>query len=164
MPRRKSKKRPCRICRKWFTPNPRAGDRQKTCGNPECKQKWHKKKCAEWNSQNSKCAQESYLHNKLIEKISQSAGIEQQSTATTNSKPSPAVAKTANFLKLPRALIQEVIGAQHLVIIEYVSQQLLRAVQEELRSQLLDNKKDPSQLLPSGVQEVIGRPPDSRLS
>lgn len=164
MPRRKSKKRPCRICRKWFMPNPRVGDRQKTCGNPDCKQKWHKKKCAEWNSQNSKCAQESYLHNKLIETISQSAGIEQQLTAITNSKPPPIVVSTANFPKLPRALIQEVIGAQHLVIIDYVSQQLLRTVQEVMRRQPTDNKRDPGQLLPSGVQEVIGHPPDNRIS
>jgi len=30
--RRKSTKRPCRICGKWFTPHPRLGTRQKTCG------------------------------------------------------------------------------------------------------------------------------------
>jgi hypothetical protein len=29
-------KRPCRICRKWFQPHPRAGDRQKVCSRPEC--------------------------------------------------------------------------------------------------------------------------------
>lgn len=40
--KRSGTKRPCRICKKWFFPNPRLGDRQKTCGTPECQRQWHK--------------------------------------------------------------------------------------------------------------------------
>lgn len=163
MSRRKSRKRPCRICRKWFTPDPRVGDRQKTCGNPECRQKWHNKKCAEWNRQNSKCAQESYLHNKLIDTINQSKDNERRDIAVINSKPPPHFAGTAKFPRLPRAFIQEVIGTQHLVIIEYISQQLLRAVQEVIRRQPPDNSRDPKQLLQGGVQEVIRHPRRDRV-
>ena len=163
MPRRKSRKRPCRICRKWFSPDPRVGDRQKTCGAPECRQKWHNKKCAEWNRQNSNCAQESYLHNKLMNSISEGKDNELPAPAAVGSKPPPRIAGTAKFPKLPRTLIQEVIGAQHLVIIEYVSQQLLRTVQEAMRRQHPDNTRDPYQLLHSGVQEVIHHPPRDRV-
>ncbi|NOR22935.1 MAG: hypothetical protein GQ542_00830 [Desulforhopalus sp.] len=63
--RRKSKKRPCRICQKWFMPHPRVGDRQKTCGDHECMRKWHARKCAEWNRKNRNCAQEKYLSDRL---------------------------------------------------------------------------------------------------
>lgn len=38
----KIKKRPCGICREWFTPNNKLKERQQTCGKPECKKKWHK--------------------------------------------------------------------------------------------------------------------------
>ncbi len=44
-----TRKRPCRICRRWFLPNPRLKERQMTCGRPKCQREWHKKKCAEWN-------------------------------------------------------------------------------------------------------------------
>jgi hypothetical protein len=38
------KKRPCRICRRWFMPNAKLKDRQKTCGDPQCQREWHRKK------------------------------------------------------------------------------------------------------------------------
>lgn len=60
-----SRKRPCRICGKWFIPNPRLGDRQKTCGDPECQRQWHAKKCFEWNRKNRSIFQENYLNRKL---------------------------------------------------------------------------------------------------
>ena len=31
-----ARKRPCTICRRWFRPDPRVGDRQHACGKPEC--------------------------------------------------------------------------------------------------------------------------------
>jgi len=60
-----SRKRPCRVCGKWFMPNPRLGDRQKTCGADACKQQWHIAKCAEWNSQNRAYFKEIYLRSRL---------------------------------------------------------------------------------------------------
>ena len=29
-------KKPCAICRRWFYPDPRVGDRQHVCGSPAC--------------------------------------------------------------------------------------------------------------------------------
>jgi hypothetical protein len=148
MPRRKSKKRPCRICRKWFTPDPRVGDRQKTCGDPECMRKWHTKKCAEWNRKNRRCAQENYLHDKLMLAVGQNDESKKPSVADATAKSPVFVSHSAPFLQLPRSLIQEVIGAQHLVIIEYIARQLLRVVQEEISSQCLENTRNSSQLPP----------------
>jgi len=113
--KRKSRKRPCRICRKWFVPDPRVGDRQKTCGAKKCQTKWHAKKCAEWNQQNPAYFKEIYLAKKL-------AAIAESD------------AKEVNFSvkssQLPRKLVQEVIGAQHLVIIEYYTRLLFKSFQE----------------------------------
>ena len=146
MPRRKSKKRPCRICRKWFMPNPRVGDRQKTCGDHECMRKWHAKKCAEWNRKNSKCAQENYLHNKLALALSQSDGSKKPSTAGATANSQVTVSHSTSFPKLPRSLLQEVIGVQELVIMEYIARQLFRAVQEVINKQHFENKGDSPQL------------------
>ena len=129
---RKSRKKPCRICRKWFSPDPRIGDRQKTCGAKDCQTKWRVKKCSEWNKKNKAYFKEIYLNKKL--------------TAITE-----ADHKIVSFplkpSQLPRKLIQEVIGAQHLVIIEYVNRLLLRSFKEVILSQLAGIKKQPEELL-----------------
>jgi hypothetical protein len=45
------RKRPCRICRRWFRPHPRAGDRQKVCSELGCQRERHRRSCASWHSQ-----------------------------------------------------------------------------------------------------------------
>ncbi len=144
--RRKSRKRPCRICRKWFCPDPRVGERQKTCGNQDCQDKWHAKKCSEWNNKNTVYFREIYLTKKLA--------VAKADTAPANPPSPPFKPRTkkisyplsAKYSQLPRNLIQEVIGVQPLVIIEYVSQLLLNPFQEETRRQLAEIKRELRQL------------------
>src|ERR1700722_13189560 len=47
-----SRKRPCTICRRWFRPNPRVGDRQRACGKPECQTARRQKIQASWRKLN----------------------------------------------------------------------------------------------------------------
>jgi hypothetical protein len=133
--RLKSRKRPCRICRKWFTPNPRVGDRQKTCGRQDCQDKWHAKRCAEWNGKNPSYFREIYLSKKLA-LVEASAEVGNPPPPNSN-KSKFAGRQSPKSSQLPRNLIQEVIGAQHLVIIEYVTQLLFNSFQEETRRQLI---------------------------
>lgn len=52
------KRKRCRYCKRLFIPDPRVGERQKTCGDPLC-QKAHKaKNNARWRRKNS-----DYFHN-----------------------------------------------------------------------------------------------------
>lgn len=41
-------KKPCRICRKWFEPHPRAGSRQTVCSAPTCQRSRNRRACARW--------------------------------------------------------------------------------------------------------------------
>ena len=126
----RSKKRPCRVCGKWFMPNPRLGDRQKTCGADACKQQWHTAKCAEWNRQNRTYFKEIYLRTRLEPLSNDAAGppsSPSSSRATPVRGPSP--------LQLPRETVQEVMGPQQRVIVEYIVRVLLRGVQEVIGSQ-----------------------------
>jgi hypothetical protein len=61
------RKRPCRICRRWFSPNVRLGDRQKTCGSAECRRLWHIKQCAAWNDRHKGYHRSIYLTKKLAQ-------------------------------------------------------------------------------------------------
>ncbi len=44
------KKRPCRICRRWFLPSPRARGRQTTCCETSCQRERHRRACAAWHT------------------------------------------------------------------------------------------------------------------
>jgi hypothetical protein len=134
------KKRPCKICRKWFLPNPRLGVRQKTCGAEECKDKWHTKKCAQWNRQNRPYFQANHLSKKLQSNQNQEKA---SGNLTSRSK------KVGKSPQLPQKVIQEVIGVQQFVIIEYVSRVLLRRVQEVIRKQTVEISIEAEQLLRS---------------
>src|SRR5260370_27558039 len=45
-------KRPCRICRRWFRPDPRIGARQRACRSPSCQKARHQRAQAKWCAQN----------------------------------------------------------------------------------------------------------------
>jgi len=142
--KRRSIKRPCRIYRKWFIPNSRLGERQMTCGAEECQKQWHKRKCAEWNRSNRAYFQENYLRKRL-----QIAVAAQLSPSAPQSPPSPVFPKSVAPLDYPRTVVQEVIGVQPLIIIEYIVRLLTRDVQEAIRTQLLEIQKESSQLPPA---------------
>jgi hypothetical protein len=48
----KVRKKPCTICRRWFQPDPRVGDRQHACGKPECRTARRRKTQANWRKRN----------------------------------------------------------------------------------------------------------------
>jgi len=122
-----SRKRPCRICKRWFIPNPRLKDRQKTCGTSQCKREWHRKMCRKWNRENADYFKTNYLQKKL----EAATGRDQSS----KNLPPQSRFKTG----LPQKYVQEVISIQHLVIIEYFSQLLHRRFQEVLARQVFVN-------------------------
>jgi len=115
------KKRPCRICHLWFRPNARLKDRQKTCGAPRCKREWHRKKCSQWNNKHPEYFKANYLQGK-IGALPQSPAFSDKSTPPIHSPPPP---KSRMKMNIPRQEIQEVMGAQHFVIMEYLFQLLL---------------------------------------
>ena len=114
-------KRPCRICRRWFIPHPRVEDRQMTCGDPRCKREWHRKKCADWNRKNAEYFRSNYLQKKL-DTLNQAKG---------SARFFPVKSRFRSGL--PHEKVQEVIGIEPLVIIEYLVQLLLRRFQELIR-------------------------------
>jgi hypothetical protein len=117
-----NRKRPCRICGKWYWPDPRLGERQRTCGDKECQRQWHGKKCREWNRQNRPYFQEIYLAKCM-------ASCEPPDNGST--KP----LDEAGFVPLPAVPVQEVINVQQLVIIKYLLRQPLHRFQEVIRNQ-----------------------------
>jgi hypothetical protein len=86
----------------------------------------------EWNRKNRAYFQEIYLDAKLA-KVSP-PGLDGAKGNSSPTIPLPASRasppNSPRFPQLPRSLVQEVIGTQHLVIIEYVAQLLFRSFKE----------------------------------
>lgn len=127
----KNGKRPCRVCGKWFQPNARLGARQKTCGSPECQQKWHARKCREWNKQNRAYFREIYLEKRLA-----------SSQELANK---PATEPTPHGRQVP-TLVQEVMGRQQLVIIGYLLRLPPHRLQEVINCQPFEILKNRQQV------------------
>ena len=62
-----ARKRPCRVCRRWFWPHPRAGDRQHTCSRPDCQRERHRRACAAWRLRHPDYDREDRLRRRLRE-------------------------------------------------------------------------------------------------
>ena len=138
------KKRPCRICRRWFMPNAKVKERQMTCGDEECQREWHRRKCEKWNKSNAEYFRANYLQEKL-DTASESA----KASKSTHPESGSALPKKRPMnVRLPLEVVQEVISIQQVVIIEYFGQLLIRRFQEVLRRKLIVNTSKVSQLLP----------------
>lgn len=60
-----ARSRPCRICRRWFLPHPRVGDRQLVCSKVECQRERHRRACSEWHAENPDYDREERLRKKV---------------------------------------------------------------------------------------------------
>lgn len=97
-----------------------------TCGKPQCKREWHRKKCAEWNKANSEYFKANYLQKKF------NAAVQAPKAVRDPSKTRP---KSRLNSGLPFGFVQEVIGVQQLIIIEYLAQLLFKRFQEVIKRQ-----------------------------
>ena len=59
------RKRPCRVCGRWFQPHRRAGGRQHTCSDPDCQRERHRRACKSWHGRHLGYDQEARLRAKL---------------------------------------------------------------------------------------------------
>jgi hypothetical protein len=125
-----TRKRPCRICRRWFLPSPRLKERQMTCGRPKCQREWHKKKCAEWNQKNADYFKTNYLQKK-IDAATQCRGDPGKIQPEKHLIKVPA---SRMKTEMPLEYVKEVIGVQLVIIHEYLAQLLDRRWQKAIHA------------------------------
>ena len=152
----KHKKRPCRVCGKWYAPHPRLYDRQQTCGAKECQRKWHARKCAEWNRKNPAYFKEIYLRGRL-ESFGSVSPPERASPGTPCHINDPP--RRSSPLDLPQDVIKEVIEVKQLIIIEYIARLLMRGVQEVIKAQLIELQRESKRLPPSSISRGDSQKP-----
>jgi hypothetical protein len=136
MPRTSPRKRPCRICGKWFRPDPREGTRQRACRRPPCQRERHRRACAAWHRVNPGYDREARLRRRL----------------TLFPPPSPKPVDPLGASPMGRLNLEaarDAVGLEVTVVLEVAGQVIWEGVRDAVRTQLVGTK-DVSRRLPPG--------------
>ena len=125
----KVRKKPCRICRRWFHPDARVGERQRACGKPECQSARRQKTQADWRKRN--------LDYAIAWRLDQRAA--QTPTPEPLRLPAP-------LAQLPWHLAKDQFSPQGADFLGVMSALILRAAKDQIRPYLPDLKGLPSRL------------------
>ena len=125
----KAGKKPCRICRRWFRPDARVGDRQRACGKPECQTARRQKTQSDWRKRNPDYA--------IAWRLDQRAA----------QVPPPETLRFRSPLnQLPWEFAKDQFGPQGTDFIGVMSTLILRVAKGQIRPYLLDPTGLPSRL------------------
>ena len=120
-----ARKRPCAICRRWFRPNARVGDRQHACGKPECQASRRQKTQASWRRRNPGYA--------IAYRIDQRA-------AQTQPPPEP-LRVPAPLDQLPWEYAKDQFGPQCADFIGVMGALLVRTAKDQFLAYLADSRR-----------------------
>jgi len=118
------KKMPCSECRRWYQPDSRVGDRQRTCGSPECKKARRRRTNHGWRAEHRDYDRSRRWQAKLD---AAKAG----ERVTWPSEPRP-------LREVPWDLAQAEMGTKATVIIGEISRLALSRAQAEMTRQLTE--------------------------
>jgi hypothetical protein len=133
-----ARKRPCRICRRWFQPDPRVGGRQRACGKPECQTARRRKTQASWRDHNPGYG--------IAWRIDQ--------RAVQTSPPEP-LRLPAPLNQLPWNVAKDQFGVQGADFIGVMGALIVRAAKDQIRPYLID---------PTGLPSALPPPPQKTSS
>jgi len=122
--KRKTLKRPCSICRRWFQPDRRVRDRQKTCSSPECRAERKRRSQAEWSAKNP----DYWTGRRLAESVRAIESEERTVRAVLDESPS--------LRRVPEDIAQDAFSPQALVLIAFLVKVLERRAQDEIGRQV----------------------------
>jgi hypothetical protein len=127
-----ARKRPCSICRRWFRPEARVGDRQHACGQAECQTARRQKTQASWRRRNPGYAI--------------AWRIDQRSAQTQS--PSEPLRMPAPLNQLPWDLAKDQFGIQGADFIGVMGALMVRTAKDQFRAYLTDPTRLSGTLLP----------------
>jgi hypothetical protein len=132
----KARKKPCRICRRWFHPDARVGERQRACGEPGCQTARRQKTQADWRKRNPDYA--------IAWRLDQRAA---------QTPPAEGLRVAAPLNQLPWEFAKDQFGAQGADFIGVLGALILRSTKDQMRPYLPDPTGLPSRL-PLSLQKT----------
>jgi hypothetical protein len=134
----KRSSRPCSVCRRWFVPDPRVRNRQRTCGSAECRRALKRRTQARW----SEAHPDYWAARRLSERLSE-----------VREGPRPLRGPPAGVRQIPADIVQDEIGPQVLVILLFLARLQHRAAQDEIRRQVMSITREIRRLLKGVPQD-----------
>jgi len=124
-------KRPCRICRTWFLPAPRAGNRQHVCSEPECQRERHRRSCARWRSAEGDAEREHALMQRLQSPVADLLALAAPAiTHFARQGPTPEGSASAASMGPPARTgarqLRDAVGMEVYVVLRCFAEHLLR--------------------------------------
>jgi hypothetical protein len=135
---RASRKRPCSICRHWFRPDPRVGERQHACCKPECQAARRQRTQANWRAKNPEYA----------------AGYRIQQRSAQEQSPEP-LRLPAPLGRLPWDLAKDEFGQKGSDFIAVMGALLVRTAKDQFRLYVADKARLPGPLRAPAAQDPI---------
>ena len=148
--KRKTVKRPCSICRRWFTPDPRARHRQKTCSTSACRAERKRRSQADWSSKNP----DYWTARRLAESTAALESGERTVRETLDTAPV--------LRQVPDDVAQDVVSLQGIVLLSFLAKVIDRRSQDEMRRQASVIQRNFQKVIPPAAQdetEMRGRSP-----
>ena len=127
-----ARKRPCKICRRWFYPDPRVGSRQRACDKPECQTACRLKTQASWRDRYPDYAADYRIQQRAAQK-----------------QPPEALRLPPPLTKLPWDLAKDEFGAKGADFIGVMGALIVRTTKDQIRSYVVDPARLPGILPPS---------------
>lgn len=110
------RKRPCAICRRWFQPDVRVGDRQRVCAAPSCQRARKRKQEAGWRRRNP-----DYFTGQRWQRATAPLALPTATAAPMPRSPPP-------LDQVPWDVVQTQFEGQQVVILALIVQLILRAL------------------------------------
>lgn len=117
-----TKKRPCSVCRRWFQPDARVGERQRTCGEAACQRARHERAYRSWRAANR-----DYDRGRRWEDALETAKAEPKAAAVPH--------ESAPVTGVPWDVVQNEMRVEGRVILAGVVRVIGLFVQDEMRKQ-----------------------------
>jgi hypothetical protein len=135
-------KRPCRICKKWFLPDPRVGARQKVCSTETCQRERNRKSCAIWQAQHPEQVEAAQFRRRL----------------KSGPPVSPDLVARQPMAKYPPRVVQHGVGVKVQVLLEEVTKVLAVSIQHGVPAKGIDIPGKPPKVLPRVPPTADGHP------
>ena len=144
MPRKGPRKRPCRVCGKWFRPDAREGDRQRACSAPECQRERHSRAYAAWHDRNPDYDRETRLRRRLT-------------LCPPPARKSVDPLGVSPMHRLDLAAARDAVGLEVAVVVEVAGQVLWEGMRDAVRGQLVVSKEVSRRLPPGSARDNMAK-------
>lgn len=127
------KKRPCRVCRSWFLPDRRAGDRQKVCSRGDCQRERHRRNCRDYHAHQSQEMKEG----RVLARVRKDGSTEKNGVATGGSQGG-----------IDWGGVRDLVGLQYAIILEETEKVLRSEMRDLVRLEVAVIKRELGKVLP----------------